>query len=112
VLEQENSEIYCVKKMVATLRMSVDPMTRWQTYGPKAAEALSKAKALDSANPRVYLLEGQDKLYTPEQFGGSKAEAKKLFDESARLYETQKPKSSIHPRWGLGQVKYFQSQVK
>jgi hypothetical protein len=111
-MEKENSEIYCVKKMIATLRMMVDPMTRYQTYGPMAAEALSKAKSLDPQNPRVYMLEGQDKFYTPEQFGGSKAEAKTLFEESAKLFESSKPKSPIDPHWGLGQVKYFLSQVK
>ncbi len=81
-LEKENSEVFCVKKMIATLKMTADPMNRWQTYGPKAGEALAKAKALDASNPRVYMLEGQDKFFTPEQFGGSKTEAKKLFEES------------------------------
>lgn len=111
-LEKENSEIFCVKKMIATLKMTADPMTRFQTYGPRAAEALAKAKALDSDNPRVYMLEGQDKLYTPEQFGGSKTEARRLFEESLKKYETFRPKSSIHPRWGANQVKYFLSQIK
>jgi hypothetical protein len=111
-LEKSSSDIFCVKKMIATLRMGVDPMTRWQTYGPKAAEALAKAKTMDSSNPRVYLLEGQDMFYTPEQFGGSKAKARQLFDEAEKKFETQKPASAIHPRWGLNQVKYFQSQIK
>lgn len=110
-IEKENSEIYCVKKMIATLRMMADPMTRYQTYGPKAAEALSKAKSLDPKNPRVYMLEGQDKFYTPEQFGGSKTEAKVLFEESLRLFEANKPKTSLDPHWGAGQVKYFLSQL-
>ena len=58
------------------------------------------------------MLEGQDKFYTPEQFGGSKTEAKALFEESVKLYASGKPKSSIDPHWGLGQVKYFLAQVK
>jgi hypothetical protein len=42
-------------------------------YGPKAQEALETARKLNPNNPRVVdLLEGQDKFYTPEQFGGSK----------------------------------------
>lgn len=111
-LEKDNSEIYCVKKMIATLKMTADPMNRFQTYGPQAAEALAKAKMLDPANPRVYMLEGQDKFYTPEQFGGSKVQAKKLFEESLAKYESFKPKSTIHPRWGMNQVKYFLNQIK
>ena len=111
-LSKDNSEIFIVRKMIATLRMTADPMNRWQTYGPQAAEALQRAKALNPENPRVYLLEGQDKFYTPEQFGGSKAEAKVLFDESMKKFEGFKPESAIHPQWGLSQLKYFQSQIK
>lgn len=108
-LTKENSEIFVVKKMIATLRMMADPQNRWQTYGPQATEALQRAKSLNPENPRVYLLEGQDKFYTPEQFGGSKSEAKNLFDQSVKKYESFKPESAIHPQWGLSQVKYFQS---
>jgi hypothetical protein len=111
-LEKENSDIYCVKKMIATLRMMADPMTRYQTYGPQAAEALAKAKTLNPNNPRVYLLEGQDKFYTPEQFGGSKTEARVLFEESIKKFEENKPKSAIDPHWGLSQAKYFYDQAK
>ena len=111
-LNANNSELFVVRKMIATLRMTADPMNRWQTYGPQAAEALQRAKALNPENPRVYMLEGQDKFYTPEQFGGSKAEAKTLFEESVKKFESFKPESSIHPQWGISQVKYFQSQVK
>lgn len=107
-LSKDNSEIFIVKKMIATLRMMGDPMSRYQTYGPMAAEALAKAKKLNPENPRVYLLEGQDKFYTPEEFGGSKEEAKKLFEESLRKFEAQKVESSIHPAWGINQVRYFQ----
>ncbi|MCU0380684.1 MAG: hypothetical protein MUE58_05790 [Chitinophagaceae bacterium] len=111
-LSGENSEIWCIRKMIATLRMSADPMNRWQTYGPAAAEALQKAKQMDPANPRVYLLEGQDKFYTPEQFGGSKSEAKALFEEALKKFESFKPATPIHPTWGASQAKYFLGQIQ
>lgn len=104
---KEHSEIYVLEKMIASIRMMADPMTRWQTYGPKAAEALAKAKTMDPANPRVYYLEGQDKYYTPEQFGGSKTEAKKLFEEAVKRYEAFKPETALHPQWGKGSAVYF-----
>ena len=106
-LEKNNSEIFCLKKMLNTGKMMADPMNRYMTYGPAAAEALERAKGLNPENPRVYLLEGIDKFYTPEQFGGSKTEGKKLFEESNKKFEIFKPASSIHPSWGMGQVKYF-----
>ena len=111
-LSKDNSDIYCLKKMIATLRMMADPMNRYMTYGPQAAEALQKAKSLNPENPRVYLLEGQDKFYTPEQFGGSKTEAKALFEQSIKKYDSYKPESDIHPQWGKSQVLYFLSQAK
>jgi hypothetical protein len=111
-LSKDNSEIYCVKKMIASLRLIGDPQNRYMTYGPAAEEALNKAKSLNPSNPRVTLLEAQDKLFTPEQFGGSKTEAKKLFEEALKKYETFKPETSIHPTWGLAQAKYFLSEIK
>lgn len=111
-LEKENSEMYCVKKMISNLRMMADPMNRYQTEGAAAAEALQKAKALDPNNPRTSILEAQDKFYTPEQFGGSKAEAKTLFEEALKKFETFKPASAIHPNWGKNQAVYFLSQLK
>jgi hypothetical protein len=109
-LEKDNSEIFCLKKMFNTGKMMADPMSRYMTYGPAAAEALATAKKLNPDNPRVYLLEGQDKFYTPEQFGGSKEEAKTLFEEAMKKFESFKPASSIHPVWGINMVKYMMSQ--
>lgn len=111
-LAKDNSEIWCLKKMIATLRLMGDPMNRYMTYGPQAAEALQKAKTLNPENPRVYLLEAQDKFYTPEQFGGSKTEAKNLFELSEQKFQTFKPASDIDPTWGLSQVKFFLAQIK
>lgn len=108
-LEKNNSEIFCLKKMFNTGKMMADPMSRYMVYGAAASEALEEAKKLNPENPRVYLLEGIDKYYTPEQYGGSKEEGKKLFQEAAKKMETFKPASSIHPSWGASQIKYFLS---
>lgn len=111
-LQANNSEIFCVKKMIATLRLSADPMNRYMTYGPAAEQALQTAKKLNPDNPRIYLLEGQDKFYTPEQFGGSKTEAKKLFETGVSKFAIFKPESNIHPNWGMAQLNYFLSQLQ
>jgi hypothetical protein len=111
-LSKDNSEIYVVKKMIATLRMMADPMSRYMQYGPQAQQALETAKKLNPENPRVYLLEGQDKYYTPEQFGGSKTEAKTLFELALTKYEAARPASGIDPKWGRGTTQYFLSQIK
>lgn len=111
-LSKNNSEIYCVKKMIISLRLMGDPMSRYMTDGPLAEEALTKAKQIDPKNPRVTLLEAQDKMFTPEQFGGSKEEAKKLFEETLKKFETFKPETPIHPHWGAQQASFFLTQLK
>lgn len=111
-MNKDNSEIYCVIKMIASLRMMGNAMARYMTEGPKSEAALAKAKELNANNPRVYILEGQDKFYTPEQFGGSKEEAKKLFEKASEIFKTIKPASSIEPQWGSSIVNYFLSQYK
>src|SRR4030095_13774565 len=94
-LEKNNSELLLLKKMYSTGRMMADPMNRYMTYGPAATDALETAKSLDPNNARVYLMEGIDKFYTPVEFGGSKEEGKKLFEEAAKKFEIAKPASSI-----------------
>ncbi len=111
-LSKDNSEIWAVKKMIATLRMMGDPMTRYMQYGPIAQQALETARKLNPANPRVDLLAGQDKFYTPEQFGGSKAEAKKLFEDALKKFDAASAASAIDPSWGRATTQYFLSQVK
>ncbi|HTE26801.1 hypothetical protein [Flavitalea sp.] len=111
-LKKNNAEIWIVKKMITNLRMQADPMTRWQTYVPLGAEALAKAKSIDANSPRIFLLEGQDKFFTPEEFGGSKAEAKKMFETAVVKFSEVKPESPIHPQWGLTQAKYFITLAK
>jgi hypothetical protein len=111
-LSKENAEIYIVRKMVHAIRMMGNPMARYMTESPKATAALEKAKALNPDIPRIYILEGQDKYYTPEQFGGSKEEAKLLFDKALSLFDKFKPESKIAPNWGKPATRYFLSLYK
>lgn len=111
-LSKDNSEIWVLKKMLASVRMMGNPMARFQEYGAIAAAALETAKKLNADNPRIYLLEGQDLYFTPEQFGGDKQEARKRFETTISKFEIYKTESSIHPNWGLGQSKYFLSEIK
>jgi hypothetical protein len=110
-LSKDNSEIYVVKKMIATLRMMADPMNRYMTFGPQGEQALQTAAKLNPENPRVYLLQGEDKFFTPEQFGGSKTEAKTLFETAGKKFESFKPASSVDPNWGRSTLQYFMAQL-
>ena len=111
-LTKENSEIFVVKKMINTLRLSADPQNRYMTFGPAAQEALDKPKQLNPANPRVTLLEAQDTFFPPEQYGGSKSEAKTILEDAIKKFDAFKPESSIAPHWGLRQAQWLYSQCK
>ena len=53
-LAKNNSEIFIVKKMIATLRMLGDPMNRYMTYGPEAQAMLEEAKKLFEKAQSLY----------------------------------------------------------
>jgi len=95
----DKAEIYVLREVAATQQMMVDPMARYQTFGPKAAAALEKAKELDSSNQRIYYLEGMRLFSTPAQFGGGKDKAKPVFQRSVTLFST-KEDQPFHPKWG------------
>jgi hypothetical protein len=111
-LSKDNAEIYIVWKMIHGLRLMGNAMSRYMTEGPKGTEALEKAKAINPNIPRIYILEAQDKFFTPEQFGGSKVEAKDLFEKAQTLFASFQPETPISPNWGRGTTAYFLSQLK
>ncbi len=112
VIEHNNSEIYCLRQMVAIQQMTVDPMSRWQTYGAEGTRALESATKADPNNPRIYYLSGQTLMNTPEAFGGGKAVAKKLFEKSLELYKTFQPASPFHPNWGKEEAEKLLAQCQ
>ncbi len=99
-MSPKNSEISCIKSLIATARLKIDPMTRGQQYGPIAAAALEEAKTQNPENPRVYMLIGQSLYFTPEQFGGSKEKAKTLFELALQKFAAFKPANTLDPTWG------------
>lgn len=101
-LEPNNSEIFCLKQMVAIQQMMVDPMSRWQRYGQEATAAIQAAQKADANNPRAYTLLGQYLMNVPEAFGGGKAVAKPILEKAVALYKSFKPASPFHPMWGEG----------
>lgn len=101
-LSPENSEICCIKSMIASCRLMVDPMNRYMKYGQVSSGLLEQAIKLDPSNPRPYLLKGQSLKYTPEQFGGGCKTATPLLETAAEKFISFTPASPIHPNWGAG----------
>ena len=103
-LMPNNSEISCIKSMIASCHMMVNPMQRYMEYGPESGSNLEKAIQQDAANPRPYYLKGQALKYTPEQFGGGCKTAKPQLQTAFEKYAAFKPASPMHPTWGKSQV--------
>lgn len=96
---ETNADLYTIRNMAATTQMMVDPMSRWQTYGPQAATALQNATKANPDNPRIYYLQGMAAFNTPVQYGGGKDKAKVLFEKAAALGKAEQVKP-LHPHWG------------
>jgi len=111
-LQPNNSEISCVKSMIATLRMLVNPQQRWQQYGPVSQQELDNAKKQDPANPRPYYLAGQNLRNTPEQFGGGCKTAKPLLEEAMKKFDAFKPASELSPNWGKSRTEQVLASCK
>lgn len=99
-LNSNNSEISCIKSMIASCHMMVDPQSRFMTYGPASGKYLEEAKMQDATNPRPDFLTGQALKYTPEQFGGGCNTAKPQIESAIKKFEAFKPASPMHPGWG------------
>ncbi len=74
--------------------------------GMKSGKEIEKAKKLDPENPRVYLIDGTGKLYTPPMFGGGVDKAIALFEKAAELFAKEKDRG-IYPDWGKDEVYVF-----
>lgn len=103
-LMPNNSEISCIKSMIASCHMMVNPMQRWQEYGAESNGNMEKAMQQDPTNPRPYYLKGQSLKFTPEQFGGGCKTAKPELQTALDKYATFKPASEVHPNWGKQRV--------
>ena len=111
-LSKDNSEILCVRSMIATAKMLVDPMTRWQTFGKMSDDYLEQAKKADATNPRPYVLKANSLKNTPPNFGGGCATAKPLAEKAIELYATFKPASELNPNWGKEMVDAIVAECK
>ena len=85
-------------------------MMRAIVLGPRSTGALERAADVESANPRVLLLQGITALHTPSVFGGSRDKAEHLLRRSLDEF-SREPGTKAWPNWGrfdahawLGQV--------
>ena len=111
-ISPNNSEVSCIKSMIASCHMMVNPQERWQQYGTESSGNLDAAIKQDPSNPRPYYLRGQGLMYTPEQFGGGCKTAKPQLEMAFEKYNAFKAASEIHPGWGKQVVEKLISECK
>ncbi len=111
-LQPNNSEISCIKSMIATSHMIVDPMSRWMQYGEEIGKHNDNAVKQDPTNPRPHYLKGENLKGTPEQFGGGCATAKPELQTAINKFAAFKPASELHPNWGKQRVEVLLAECK
>ncbi len=111
-LQPNSSEIICIKSMIASAHMMVNPMQRYMEYGPESQSYIDAAQQQDPTNPRPEYLRGQGLKYTPEQFGGGCSTAKPVLQSSLDKYNKFVPASDLHPNWGKQRVEMLIGECK
>lgn len=111
-LQPNNSEISCIKSMIASAHMMVNPMQRYMEYGPESQGHIDAAMQQDPTNPRPEFLTGQGLKYTPEQFGGGCVTAKPVLLSALEKFNKFKPASDLHPAWGKQRTELLLSECK
>lgn len=112
LLGKETDETHVLRALLANARIGVDPQGRWQKYGKTFDAELDAAKEMNADNPRIYLLRGISKFYTPKMFGGGKKAAKPYFEKSESLF-VKNPATDVSstPAWGRPTVGWFMAQI-
>jgi hypothetical protein len=98
-LNGDRSELYALQGFLYQGRIQVNPM-RGMAYSQKAAEILSKSIEENPENPRPLFLLAQNIYHTPRMFGGGSKNALPKALEAKELFEKEKSKEGISPKWG------------
>lgn len=111
-LSKNNCEILCVKSMIATAKMVIDPQNRYMQYGMQMNQYLQQAKEADKENPRPYILEANNLINTPEQYGGGCGTSKPTAEKALELFNKFKPASELLPNWGKDMIEQVLNRCK
>lgn len=99
-LEPAESELHVLQAFLYPSRIMVDPMGRGMSYIEKMFASLEKARSLNPENPRIYFLDGVNKLNLPASMGGGVVLAKPILEEALVKYEAFNNPDPLWPHWG------------
>lgn len=98
-LNKSDPESHALLASCYGMKISTNPFLA-MTMGPRSAQEFKIAEKLNSKNPRLYLLRGVGKYFTPKLFGGGKEKALTDLQKAARLFRHETVPDSLRPRWG------------
>ena len=98
-MKEDFAEAWILKLAVNSNRWMYEP-DKMNDIMAKQTEAKDMSKKYDPDNPRLYLIDGMNTYYTPEQFGGGIDKAQPLFEKSYDLFQTYKTVDETYPEWG------------
>ena len=103
-LSPKNSEISCLKSLIATAYLISDPMEGGYKYGSLISSTLNDAEQEDPLNPRVSYLPAQSLTYMPPQYGGGYDKAKRKLEIALEKYNSFIPEKEYYPNWGKNET--------
>lgn len=94
------AEAYALKS--SALGLMIDGMFEGMRLGKTASNAMEKAYELAPDNPRVIMLDGIGKLYTPSMFGGGADNALEKFKKAEEKFHEQSRDGPVN--WGQAEI--------
>ncbi len=103
-MEPQESEVYALQAFYYTGRLVVNPMERAQKMGPLSGQAIGKALAFNSKNPRARYMQIQMGFGRAQYEGGDISQYCEQAKQLLADWDNFVPESPIHPSWGKPQV--------
>jgi len=98
-LRPEESELLVLKVMAYFAEMALDPMKGMTLFG-EANALLDKAKSINPANPRIYLMQAEAVYGMPVEFGGGKEKALPILLLAKEKFDKFVSADQLAPDWG------------
>lgn len=103
-VDPNNAELLVMQAMIHTVWIAADPMTNGQRLSGTVMQLYGKASALAPENPRVVLSKAQFELGSAQFFGTDTTPICNQIEKSLQLFDTFKPETDFHPKWGSDQA--------
>jgi tetratricopeptide (TPR) repeat protein len=104
-------ETFALRSSVIGQQIALDPNPiNAMRLGPRADDAIERARELGPGNPRVWLLSGVGLMFKPALFGGGLGKAERDLRKAIELFPADKP-APMAPSWGHAEVYAWLGQV-